>query len=161
MFLFPPTYILRHRKENLNKCTLRGLEENPGFQFFTYPQDSLPPLSEYLLLTLDAPVLSKEDRHLGVLLIDGTWNYAEKMEKQLPLPHLFQKRSLPPHLLTAYPRKQTGCIDPLRGLASIEALYAAYTLLGRNTEGLLDHFYWKERFKELNPGLFRLDFSMP
>ena len=86
-------------------------------------------------------------------------DYAEKMEKQLPNPHLLQKRSLPPHLLTAYPRKQTGCLDPLRGLASIEALFAASSLLGRNTEGLLDHFHWKPRFKELNPELFNLDFS--
>ncbi len=159
MFLFPPTIILRHRKENLKKCTLRGLEENPHFQFFTYPQDPLPSLSNYFLLTLDAPILSKEDQHLGIFLIDGTWNYAEKMEKQLPNTSLLQKRSLPPHLLTAYPRKQTGCIDPLRGLASIEALFAAYVLLGRSTQGLLDHFHWKLNFKELNPELFALDFS--
>lgn len=155
MILFPPTIILRHRKENLKKCTLRGLEGNPHFQFFTYPQDTLPPLARYLLLTLDAPILSDEDRHLGVFLIDGTWNYAEKMQNQLPLPHLFQKRSLPPHLLTAYPRKQTGCADPLRGLASIEALFAAYSLLGRETTGLLDHFHWREQFQRLNPSLFR------
>lgn len=159
MLSFLPTIILRHRKENLKKCTLRGLEEHPDFRFFTYPHDPLPPLPNYLLLTLDAPVLSKQDEHLGILLIDGTWNYAEKMEQQLPYPTLLQKRSLPPYLLTAYPRKQTGCIDPLRGLASIEALFAAYTLLGRKTEGLLDHFHWREKFKELNPDLFTLDFS--
>ena len=154
MCLFPPTLILRHRKENLKKCTLRGLEQRSDCLFFTYPQDLMPSLSHYFLLTLDAPVLSPEDQHLGIFLIDGTWNYADKMERHLPQPHLFQKRSLPSYLLTAYPRKQTGCIDPLRGLASIEALFAAYTLLGRNTEGLLDHFYWKERFQELNPRLF-------
>lgn len=158
MGLFPSTFILRHRKENLNKCTLRGLETHPDFRFFTYPQDQLPDLSCYILLTLDAPPLSQEDRDLGLLLIDGTWNYAAKMESQVASDSLL-KRSLPSYLLTAYPRKQTGCSDPLRGLASIEALFAAHALLGRPIKGLLDRFYWKERFKELNPDLFiNLDF---
>ena len=154
MFYFPPTIILRHRKENLKKCTLRGLEGRADFLFFTYPQDALPPLNQHFLLTIDAPVLSQEDRSLGIFLIDGTWNYAEKMQRQIPFPPLFQKRSLPSHLVTAYPRKQTGCSDPNRGLASIEALVAAHLLLGRSIEGLLDQFYWKTRFKELNSKLF-------
>ena len=152
MISFPPTLILRHRKENLKKCTLSGLESHPHLRFFTYPLDPLPSLSDYFLLTLDAPLLSLEDRHLGILLIDGTWNYARIMQNQLPATHL-QKRSLPPNLMTAYPRKQTGCSDPSRGLASIEALFAAHFLLGRSTEGLLDRFHWREKFKELNPDL--------
>jgi pre-rRNA-processing protein TSR3 len=35
-------------------------------------------------------------------------------------------------------------------LASIEALYMAYHLLGRPTEGLLDGYRWAEVFLELN-----------
>ncbi len=158
MSVFPPTLILRHRKENLKKCSLRGLEERSDFLFFTYPKDPLPPLSGYLLLTLDAPPLSIEDHSCGLLLIDATWNYAAIMERQLEQPHLFQKRSLPPSLTTAYPRRQTGCLDPTRGLASIEALFAAYRLLGRETAGLLDHYPWQRRFFDLN---LSLDFSSP
>src|SRR6267154_3322744 len=146
MFLFPPTIILRYRKENLKKCTLRGLENRPDFRFFSYPKDILPDLSNYFLLTIDALPLSAADKNLGVFLIDGTWIYAERMQRQLPKPHLFQKRSLPTHFRTAYPRRQDDCPDPSRGLASIEALYVAYTLLGRNTDGLLNNFYWKEEF---------------
>jgi pre-rRNA-processing protein TSR3 len=219
MILFPPTIILRHRKENLKKCTLHGLEERPDFRFFTYPRDELPDLSNYLLLTIDAPPLDKKDGDLGIFLIDGTWAYAQLMERQLRYrtpsglvnyglcetkpnrseafrmrnpslngkgdeenrfgkvaaspnspnltecgikPHLFQKRSLPPHFQTAYPRRQNDCPDPSRGLASVEALYLAYSLLGRTTEGLLNHFYWKEEFLKknrmhLNP-LFSLTF---
>jgi pre-rRNA-processing protein TSR3 len=156
MSVFPPTLILRHRKENLKKCSLRGLEERSDFLFFTYPKDPLPPLSEYILLTLDAPPLSITDCGYGLLLIDATWNYAAIMERQLEQPHLFQKRSLPPSLVTAYPRRQTGCLDPTRGLASIEALFAAYQLLGRETAGLLDHYPWKEQFFNLN---LCIDFS--
>ena len=36
------------------------------------------------------------------------------------------------------------------GLATIEAIYAAYRLLGRDTTGLLDHYRWGSEFIELN-----------
>jgi pre-rRNA-processing protein TSR3 len=150
MSSFPPTIILRHRKENLKKCSLRSLEKRTDMQFFTYPQAKPPRLTGYLLLTRDAPPLSKEDAALGLFLIDGTWRHATTMLKQLPLPHLFQKRSLPSHFQTAYPRTQQDCPDPTRGLASIEALFLAYSILGRETEGLLDHYYWCESFLRKN-----------
>jgi pre-rRNA-processing protein TSR3 len=150
MFLFPPTIILRHRRENLKKCTLRPLENRPDFRFFTYPYDLLPDLSSYVLLTLDAPPLTAADQDKGIFLIDATWRYAALMQRQLLKPHLFEKRSLPATFQTAYPRRQEDCPQPEQGLASIEALYAAYQLLGRSTEGLLDHFYWKEAFLKQN-----------
>ncbi len=148
----PPlkTIILRHNKENLKKCSLRGLESREDMAFYTYPKDALPSLDSYLLLTLEGAILSPADAHLGVFLIDGTWKYSEVMHKQLPKPHLFQARSLPPGLQTAYPRKQTDCIDPTRGLASIEALFATYVLLGKDPKGLLDHYHWKDEFLEKN-----------
>ena len=60
------------------------------------------------------------------------------------------KRSLPGHFVTAYPRKQEDCPDPERGLASVEALYIAHQILGHDTEGLLEHYHWKEKFLEKN-----------
>lgn len=150
MFSFPPTIILRHRKENLKKCTLRGLEKRSDFQFFTYPKDLLPDLSKYFLLSIDAPLLTVADKNLGLFLMDGTWRYVELMYRQLPQPRLFQKRSLPPHLRTAYPRRQDDCPDPSRGLSSVEAIYAAYRILDRNVEGLLSNYYWKEEFLKKN-----------
>ena len=50
--------------------------------------------------------------------------------------------SLPLGYKTAYPRRQ----DEERGLASIEALYIAYRVLGWETEGLLDHYHWRDEF---------------
>lgn len=144
MSQFLPTIILRHRKENLKKCSLRGLESREDFIFLTYPKDPLPPLSGYLCLSLDAPVLTQNDAHLGLYLIDATWNYAEKMNRLTP--PTIEKRSLPPHFKTAYPRRQTDCLDPERGLASIEALYLSYLILGRDTKGLLDNYHWKDEF---------------
>ncbi len=142
------TYIVRHRRENLKKCTLHGLEGRPDLRFFSYPGVQLPDLSGYFVLTLDAPVLSKEDIDLGMLLIDGTWRLAAHMEKQLPLG--LKRRSLPAHYVTAYPRRQTECTDPARGLASVEALFLAYTLLGRPAMDLLDKYYWKDLFLKSN-----------
>jgi pre-rRNA-processing protein TSR3 len=146
----PPTLILRHRRENLQKCSLRGLEGRQDMCFYTYPKDKLPLLDSYILLTLDAPVLSKEDEKMGLFLIDGTWRHAQTMYRQLTKPHLFLQRSLPQTWKTAYPRRQEDCEDPERGLASVEALFAAYTILGRDTKGLLDFYYWKNSFLEKN-----------
>jgi len=145
MFYFPPTTILRHRRENLKKCSLRGLEPRADFRFFTYPGDPLPDLSGYVLLTLGAPELSEQDAGRGLFLIDGTWRYAAKMAAAIPKENL-ELRSLPAALRTAYPRQQNDCPDPERGLASIEALFAAYKILGRDTAGLLDNYYWKDHF---------------
>jgi pre-rRNA-processing protein TSR3 len=151
MLPFPPTIILRHRKENLKKCSLRGLEKRPDFIFFTYPQNILPPLDGYILLTLGAPLLSEKESQCGLCLVDATWRYAALMLKNTPLLGACIPRSLPSHLRTVYPRRQEDCPDPQAGLASLEALYAAYTILGRNTEGLLDNYHWKEQFLHSNP----------
>ena len=156
MFYFPPTIILRHRKENLNKCSLKGLQRRPDLIFFTYPlKQSLPPLENYCMLTLNAPPLTLYDAERGILIIDGTWRYADKMIRQLPTKQI-DKRSLPSYFRTAYPRRQQDCPDPEKGLASIEALYLSYVILQRNTEGLLDHYYWKTLFLKIN----QLDFSL-
>lgn len=144
----PFTLIWRHRKENRNKCSLRPLEGRSDIHFYTYPTDVLPDLSHYLLLKVGAPLLSPEDNARGLFLIDATWRLAYVMEKQLRQPVLC--RSLPTHYRTAYPRRQTDCPDPSSGLSSIEALYLAYLLLGRNPHGLLDQYHWKLDFLEKN-----------
>ena len=146
MSVFPTTIILRHRKENLKKCSLRGIEAREDCKFFIYPTQSLPDLSSHVLLTLDAPCLSLKDTNYGLFLIDATWRYAQTIFKNLPQPHRFIARSLPSHFQTAYPRKQDDCSDPQRGLASIEALFLAYYILGRDPKGILDFYYCKKLF---------------
>lgn len=140
------TLILRHVRENLKKCSLRGLESRSDILFFTYPKDTLPCLDNYLLLTVDAPPLTLADGDKGLFFIDATWNLALKIEKAVDRTGAVEKRSLPPYFRTAYPRKQTGCPDPERGLATLEALYLAYRITNRPLEGLLDRYYWKEAF---------------
>ncbi len=155
MSLFPPTVILRHVRENLKKCSLRGLETRPEMQFFSYPLNDLPRVESYVLLTIDAPPLTKEDCSRGLFLIDGTWRYAAVMENYVKKNIELTARSIPGGFVTAYPRKQTECADPEKGLASIEALYIAYWILGRpSREGLLDNYYWKDSFLKINQERF-------
>jgi pre-rRNA-processing protein TSR3 len=143
-----PTLIVRHRRENLSKCSLKGLENHSDLRFFTYPKDPAPDLSGYILLSVGAPELSKADMPCGLLLIDATWRLAQRIRQQYPP---LVERSLPSYYKTAYPRRQTGCIDSERGLASVEALYLAHLVLEKPLTGLLDHYYWKEEFFRRNP----------
>lgn len=147
---FPPTVVWRHRKENLKKCSLRGLESRTDFLFYSYPTTMVPDLSNYIVLAIDAPLLKKEDAHRGLFILDATWRYAEKMIKHVNTFDKVVYRSLPNHFRTAYPRQQTDCPDPERGLASVEAIYVAYQILGRDPSGLLDNYYWKDRFIAMN-----------
>lgn len=149
MFYNKPTVILRHRKENKKKCSLKGLELREDMRFFEYPKDTLPDLTGYVLLDLDGPPLTKEDKDKGIFLIDATWKYASKMYNQVK-EQVKETRRIPKGYYTSYPRKQTGCCEPDAGLASIEALYISYKILGKDTSGLLDHYYWKKPFLEKN-----------
>ncbi len=146
MQCFPPTIIIRHRKENLKKCSLRGLESRNDTTFLEYPRAELPDLEGYVALSIDGELLSEEDADKGLLLLDGTWRYADKMSQWLEGQVELPKRRIPSHYRTAYPRKQTDCPEPECGLASVEALYVAYQLLGRDATGLLDYYYWAEEF---------------
>ena len=110
--------------------------------FVTYPTGTLPDLSGYTILTPDAPPLVGDEK--GLFLIDGTWRYADKMKKVLPEGLTY--RSIPSGYQTAYPRRQ----DESAGLASIEALYIAYLLTGRDPTFLLENYHWKENFLKLN-----------
>ncbi len=134
------TVILRHRRENLKKCSLKGLEKRSDLVFYTYPMRALPDLPGYVLLKVGAPPLTRADKGRGLLLLDGTWRLASIMEKHLP--RSLEARSLPDGFRTAYPRTP----NPEQGLASVEALYIAHHILGLETEGLLDHYHWKEEF---------------
>lgn len=147
----PPTIIIRHKKENKKKCSLQYLKEHTNIPFYIYPKDFLPDLKNHLLLTLDGPVLTSADKNMGICLLDATWKYAAKMQKHVLINYpAITFRSLPSECMTAYPRKQTNCSNPKCGLASIEALFLAYTILDRDPLFLLDGYIWKHSFLSLN-----------
>jgi pre-rRNA-processing protein TSR3 len=147
----PKTIILRHKKENLKKCSLRGLEGRGDCCFLKYPFAGLPPLDNYVMLVMEgAPLLTMEDSNKGIFLLDSTWRYLPKMMAAVEKAAFVEKRVLPGHYQTAYPRVQEDCLDPKRGLSTLEALYISYKILGRSLEGLLDHYHWKDQFLNSN-----------
>ena len=88
-------------------------------------------LDGYVRLGLGGPELSADDAASGLLVLDGTWRLAGKMEADfadVPV------RTLPAWE-TAYPRVSKLYDDPLGGLATIEAVYAAHRILGRDVSG--------------------------
>ena len=144
-----PTIIWRHRKENLKKCSLKNLEIREDLLFLTYPKDSPGDLSNYVILTMNAPILSEDDSDKGLFFIDATWKYAEIMKNQLA-GHEKNLRSLPNIYKTAYPRKQTACPDPTHGLATVEAIFLSYLITKKDPTGLLNYYHFKEEFLKIN-----------
>lgn len=150
MMIQPKVIILRHRKENLKKCSLRGLEQRSDLLFFTYPQSIPANLNGCFILDMDGEPLTVQDNQQPLILVDGTWRYAAQMQRDLLSRFSLIPRALPPHFRTAYPRRQEDCLDPNRGLASLEALYIAMQILEGDVTHLLDHYYWKEEFLKIN-----------
>jgi pre-rRNA-processing protein TSR3 len=146
MQAIPITIIVRDPRENPKKCSTLPLQGRTDVHIVTYPARDLGSLEGYLRLAADGPALSEADRDAGLLLLDGSWRSAVRMNKHFA--------AIPPRSLagwrTAYPRVSKLVTDPGNGLASIEALYIAHHILGRPTAGLLDHYRWREAFLELN-----------
>jgi pre-rRNA-processing protein TSR3 len=145
----PPTVIVVHPRERRSKCSVEPLRDREGFVFCTFPHPVPLDVTEYVRLGIGGPIISEADRDRGLLLLDGTWRLAARME---PFYQHVEVRSLP-LVQTAYPRKSEVYADPDEGLATIEALYAALRLLNRDTHGLLDHYHWREQFLAKNPWL--------
>jgi pre-rRNA-processing protein TSR3 len=143
---YPPTVVVRHPKENPKKCSILPLRGRPDMIFLTYPVRKPPPLDGYIRLAADGPELSAADASAGILLLDGSWRWAEAMNRDF--------LSVPARSLvgwkTAYPRSSKLGTDPDNGLATVEALVIAYHILGRPIDGLLDAYRWAEEFVKIN-----------
>lgn len=144
-----PTIIVVHPKERRSKCSVQPLRGREGFVFWKYPRRGAEPLDGYVRLGLGGPQLTPADADRGLLILDGTWRYAAAMERdyaELPVRSLGAWQ-------TAYPRTSKLFEDPAAGLATIEALVAAYVQMGRGIEGLLDNYPWGQTFLERNRGV--------
>lgn len=140
--------VLRHPRENLKKCSMRGLEGRENFQFFKAVDNFSLDASGMILLEIGAPEISESDAGIPILLLDSTWRLLPKLRGKVF--GNFIPRSLPSSIKTAYPRISKTFEDPHGGLATIEALYAALRLAGKPDESLLDGYFFKEKFLEIN-----------
>jgi pre-rRNA-processing protein TSR3 len=138
--------IIRHPKEKKKKCTIVPLKGRPDFLIIHHPVRYLPPLDNYVRLCAEGPPLTVADQACGLLLLDSSWRRVGNMLDGI---EALPTRSLSGYH-TAFPRESKLGSDPDNGLASIEAIYLAYHVLGRSTEGLLDHYHWAEEFLHKN-----------
>ena len=145
------TVIIRHYRERESKCSLQPLVGRPGFRFLKATPSFTYHAGGHTLLGLEGPLLGPADRERPLLVLDCTWRYLPAMERQLQGEAC--RRTLPAGLVTAYPRTSKVFQDPDRGLASIEALFAAFILMGRPGDTLLDEYRWKEEFLSRNRDL--------
>ena len=143
---FPPTIIVVHPKERRSKCTAEPLRGKPGFVFWKFPNLGSESLDGYVQLGLEGPQISRAEADRGLLILDGTWRLTSAMEEHFA--HV-PVRSLPAWR-TAYPRMSKMFENPPDGLATIEAIYVAYKLLGREPDYLLDEYHWADEFLRLN-----------
>jgi pre-rRNA-processing protein TSR3 len=144
--IYRPTVIVRDRHENSRKCSILPLKGKPDLRFLTFPLQEKLSLDGYVRLAAEGEPLSRRDGDCGIFLLDGSWRWVRVMERHfedVPARSLQGFRS-------AYPRRSKLGTDPQNGLASVEALFVAHHLLGRPTEGLLDHYFWRDEFLRLN-----------
>lgn len=141
----PRTVVIVHPKERRSKCTVAALRDDARFQFYKHPRRP-ERLDGYVRLAMTGPLLSLDDAASGLLVLDGTWRWAAAMEaavSEVPT------RTLPT-VITAYPRLSRVFDNPDGGLATVEAIYAALRILGRDTTGLLDHYPFAAQFLDAN-----------
>ena len=53
--------VIRHCRENVKKCSLRGLHDHPDFEFFKAGDGFSFDATGYILLEIDAPAISPTD----------------------------------------------------------------------------------------------------
>ena len=137
--------IIRHPDENLAKCTLEPLRLRKELSFHQFNASLEINASNAIVLSVDAPLISKADIGHPLILLDGNWKHVPKLKSCLSGTPIY--RSLPP-VPTAYPRRNDGGLDPAEGLASVEALYLALKLLGHDDPSLLSQYHWRDQFLE-------------
>lgn len=153
----PLIAVLRDPREGPRKRSLRGLHERPDVAVHRYAPDRTWDATGRVLLTVGAPVLAAGDgtaamAPAGLVLLDCAWSRVGTLRRTLR--GAVVERSLPP-LRTAFPRVSRRGDDPMEGLASVEALFAAAALLWGPDPSLLDGYVYKDAFAALNGSFFR------
>lgn len=149
--------ILVDKLENPRKCTIQPLRGRADFTFRYFSgNNAIEPFKAACLLHIDGECLSKIPRGSlpSLSLIDCTWKKVPGVLQRLqkPLPRLVR---MPDGFVTAYARKNKQGLDPDGGLATIEALFIAAAFMGTWDPTLLDTYYFKNEFLELNDLLWR------
>ena len=144
--------IVHDRREPARKCSVTPLRGMEGVRFVPSVGGRRIDAGRRIWLHPDGELLRPDDRGLGLLLVDCTWHRVSKLSKRID-GELLPRRL--PDLVTAYPRRSKLGRDPVHGLATVEALYAAIALLDGPRPELLAHYRWADEFLAANPDLPR------
>lgn len=145
--------ILMDSRENPKKCTILPLRQRKDFsiKYFHEKKSTAPAFTADLLLHIngdDLSTLTLGTPVQSIGLIDCNWRKLGKLLPKInPLPKLI---SIPKGFKTAYPRRNKLGNDPSEGLATIEALFICAAFLGKWDETLLEKYYFKNQFLEIN-----------
>jgi pre-rRNA-processing protein TSR3 len=142
--------ILRDPRESTRRCSLTALRGTPGIRFVTYARGRRLDAHGRLLLHPDGEELGPADRGRPLLLLDCAWRRVADLRASVDGEPALRRL---PELATAYPRRNREGGDPARGLASVEALYAALALCGEPRPELLEGYRWAGEFLAANPVL--------
>ncbi len=139
--------------ETANKCTIAPLVDRIDFRLIPVGRDlSLGRLNSPVLLHHEGECITQVAQRMpvsGIAVIDCIWRRLDPLMKRIerPLPLLCR---IPDGFVTAYPRRSKDCSDPDVGLATIEAIFIALTLVGKWDLSLLEHYPFAEKFIALN-----------
>jgi len=139
--------VVRHPRENLKKCSLSHLHGEPSFEFLTASDGFSFDAAGFTLLEMGAPPITEADADRPFLLLDSTWNLLGRIRRKVY--GNFMPRSIPPAILSAYPRVSKMHDDP-SGLATVEALYAALRLMGKADVRIIRNYKFAQLFLEIN-----------
>ena len=154
--------VLLDHGETPNKCTIAPLAYRDDFSIRKLSsQPHLAPLtSDYLLHPdgISISDLTRESRPYSLAAIDCVWRRLGPIIATIEAP-LPRHIAIPPGFITAYPRRSHPSniktnVDPASGLATIEAIFIAATLLGHWGPTLLSEYFFGERFVEINRRTF-------
>lgn len=158
MALKKPDIIIWDR-ESRKKCSIYPLRQRSHLSFIHSDRllsSNFAPeaVRDCLFLHVDGPPLTVDDCDRPLLLLDASWKRAERLT-MIPALAQLPKRSLH-QVITAYPRKSKLYSMPAIGLASVEALYIAYLIQGREDPSLLNYYHWRQQFLHANMEIISL-----
>ncbi len=154
--------VLQDHKENRRKCTVEPLRAVQGVELRRLrqprPRERPTDVPPGVLLEVDseAPELRADDlrepaTEARCLVLDATWARVPSLRRRLVLdPQRHVRRSLPPGLVTAYPRRSKLYEDPGSGLATVEAIFAVSVIFGEPRADFLRSYVWRGVFLERN-----------
>lgn len=139
--------ILKDYHENEKKCSILPLKGKPEFEFVDFKDFDSHDFSGLTMLHPEGEIVEKLNAGEKLLIVDSNWTKARR--KYTRLEKFKLKKIRIDGFQTAYPWKKNA---PQNTLCSIEALFVARLLAGIYDASIMDNYYYKDKFLELNKG---------